>query len=81
MPAGNSPVLSGLNFISMASVAHTFEQTPQPMLDAAARHGPRLELARQLGADAVINPARANLPDVLLDLTDGQGADALPDVS
>jgi len=41
----------------------------------------RLELAQQLGADAVVNPARAKLPDALLDLTDGQGADAAYETS
>jgi threonine dehydrogenase-like Zn-dependent dehydrogenase len=41
----------------------------------------RLDLSRRLGADAVINPAQAELPGALLDLTDGQGADAAYETS
>jgi threonine dehydrogenase-like Zn-dependent dehydrogenase len=41
----------------------------------------RLALSRQLGADAVVNPAQDKLPDALLDLTGGQGADAAYETS
>lgn len=36
----------------------------------------RLDLARRLGADLVCNNARANLKEVILQATDGRGADA-----
>ena len=37
----------------------------------------RLDLAKQLGADVVVNPLEADLKEVVLEQTDGKGADVI----
>ncbi len=41
----------------------------------------RLELARQLGADAALDPTKTDIPSYVLELTHGVGADAFIDAS
>ena len=41
----------------------------------------RLDLAKRLGADVIVNPTRQNTVDVILEATDGEGIDVLLEMS
>jgi 2-desacetyl-2-hydroxyethyl bacteriochlorophyllide A dehydrogenase len=48
---------------------------------ATSRSRPKLELAKRLGADMVVNPRDENLREIALDVTDGHGFDVVIEVS
>jgi L-iditol 2-dehydrogenase len=72
---GDSAVVFGAGLIGLAML-QVLKQLPLRLLVAVDVVDERLALARELGAQHVMNSSRDDVPALLRELTDGRGADA-----
>lgn len=77
---GKTVLISGCGPIGLTAISacKTFGATKVFACDLIDE---KLEIAKEMGADAVFNSARVNLPAEIRSLTDGIGADAAIDIS
>lgn len=66
--------ISGAGTLGLGMVAIAKRRTPKHLI-AIDMFDERLEKAKELGADIVINPSRQNLDEIIRELTDGYGCD------
>jgi L-iditol 2-dehydrogenase len=71
---GDSAVVFGAGLIGLAMI-QVLKQQPLSRLVAVDVVDERLALARELGAQQVLNSARVDVPAAVRELTDGRGAD------
>lgn len=73
-------VLAGAGTLGLCMVQLIKLKTPKKLIVLDINEN-RLQKARELGADLVINPSKDNAVDIVLDLTDGYGCDVYIEAS
>jgi threonine dehydrogenase-like Zn-dependent dehydrogenase len=73
---GDTVVVSGCGPIGLGMVAAAKNKNPQRII-AIDLHQSRLDLARECGADVVLNPTKDNVVKTIREISNGYGCDGI----